>query len=470
MGAGASKALTPGATRFLLPVLIYCGLCTAVISSLGVLLIPTISADQDVSLASGQWILTVASFTAAVATPVLGRMADRGDPRRVLLGALAVVGVGSILAATAETFWVLVLGRGLQGVTFGIVPVAMTLARRHLPVERLQSGIAALSVTGVTGIGLGYPMTGAVAEYGDYRLAFWIAVAFAGSALAVVPFVVPPAGADRPAPPPFDLGGAVLLAAGLGAGLLALAESTRWGWGSPAVLGLLAASAVVLTAWVLWELRVPAPLIRLDLLRRPDVRLAQVSGLAFWLAMFGSFAATGSLAQSPEGAEYGPGLSAFAAGFVILPLSIGSQAASRTGVRLARRFGPRVVLTIGAFAVVVANAFLTRWHAQTWQLLLGMLVLGVGTGIALSTMPLVLLSAVPADQLGSSIGANGVLRQMGGSIASAMVGALLAAHSVNGLPTDDGFRWIFGLGAAMGLALLFYLIWATLTSRSATEP
>lgn len=439
------------------------------ISSLGVLLIPTISADQDVSLAAGQWILTVASFTAAVATPVLGRLADRGDPRRVLLGALAVVAVGSVLAATASSFWVLLLGRALQGVTFGIVPVTMTLARRHLPVERLQSGIAALSVTAVTGIGLGYPLTGAVAEYGDYRLAFWIAVAFAGSALAMVPLVVPRAGAARRPSDPFDLGGALLLTVGLGAGLLALAESTRWGWNSVEVLGLLGASLVVLTGWALWELRVPAPLIRLDLLRLPDVRLAHISAIAFWLAMFGPFAATGSLAQSPEGAEYGPGLSAFAAGFVILPLSVGSQGASRMGVWLARRLGPRAVLVIGAFAVVLANCWLLARHAETWQLLLGMLVLGVGTGIALSTMPLLLLGAVPADQLGSSIGANGVLRQMGGSIASAMVGALLAAHSVNGLATDGGYRWTFGFGALMGLGLMFYLIWAAVTSRSATS-
>ncbi|WP_019877358.1 MFS transporter [Sporichthya polymorpha] len=452
----------------LLPVLIYCGLCTAVISSLGVLLIPTIAADQGVSLAAGQWVLTVSSFTAAVSTPVLGRLADRGDPRKVLLGALGVVAFGSVLAATATEFAVLLVGRALQGVTFGIVPVTMSLARRHLPVERLQSGIAALSVTAVTGIGLGYPVTGAVAEYGDYRVAFWIAVAFAGSALLVVPFVVPPSPPLRGAGgEPFDVGGAVLLGVGLGAGLLALAESPRWGWDSPAALGLLAVSVVVLALWARWEVRAPAPLIRLDLLRLPDVRLAQLSALCFWLAMFGSFAATGTLAQTPAGADYGPHLTAFGAGFVILPLSIGSQLSSRLGVWLSRRLGPRAVLVVGAVAVVVANSGLCVWHGETWQLLLGLLVLGVGVGVALSTMPLLLLGAVPGDQLGSSIAANAVLRQVGGSIASAMVGALIAAHTVDGLATDDAFRWVFGIGALIGVALMISLVVATLRSRTA---
>ncbi len=459
-----------GSSRILLPVLIYCGLCTAVISSLGLLLIPTISEAQDVSLSTGQWILTVSSFTAAVATPVLGRLADRGDPRRVLLIALVIVALGSLLAATAPNFTVLLLGRALQGVTFAIVPVTMTLARIHLPVERVRTGIAALSVTAVTGIGLGYPLTGAVAEYSDYRVAFWIAVAFAASALVLVPIVVPRTSPPHPAKGPFDILGAVLLGLGLGACLIALAESSRWGWDSVAVPGLLAGGVVTLAVWARWELRAPAPLIRLDLLRLPDVRLAQASALVFWLAMFGSFAATATVAQSPHGAGYGPGLSAFAAGFVILPLSIGSQFASQLGVSLTRKLGPRTVLVIGSGAVVTANFALLDLHRHTWQLLAGMFLLGLGVGVALSTMPLLLLGAVPGNQLGSSVAFNGVLRQVGGAVASAMVGALIAANSVDGVATDGGFQWTFAIGGGIGLVLMIWLARAALTSHSVVEP
>src|ERR1700710_3129795 len=115
--------------RLLLPALVYCGMCTAIISSLGVLLIPTIAAAQHVSLSSAQWILTVNLLVGAVSTPVLGRAADGAPPRRVLRGMPAAVLVGSVRAATASHLGQLLVGRALQGFTYGIIPVTITLAR-----------------------------------------------------------------------------------------------------------------------------------------------------------------------------------------------------------------------------------------------------------------------------------------------------------------------------------------------------
>jgi len=184
-------AEVPLRQRALLPVLIYCGLCLAVISSLGVLLIPTIAHAQHVSLAAAQWMLTLNLLVGAISTPVLGRIADGPHPRRVLIGMLICVLVCSLLAATSSAFPQLLVGRALQGLAYGIIPITITLARRHLPGDRVGPGIAALSVTAATGIGLGYPFTGIVAEHLDYRVAFWVAAGFSASALAMVPWAIP---------------------------------------------------------------------------------------------------------------------------------------------------------------------------------------------------------------------------------------------------------------------------------------
>jgi hypothetical protein len=90
-------------------------------------------------------------------------------------------------------------------------------------------------------------------------------------------------------------------------------------------------------------------------------------------------------------------------------------------------------------------------------------------GVALSTMPLLLLGAVPGNKLGSSVAFNGVLRQVGVALASAMVGALIAANSVDGVATDGAFQWTFGIGGGIGLVLMMWLAWAALRSPSALK-
>lgn len=459
-------------SRLLLPVLIYCGLSTAIISSLGVLLIPTIAQAQDVSLPAAQWVLTVNLLVGSAATPVLGRLADGGHPRRVLLATLGVVVVGSLLAATASNFGVLLLGRALQGLTYGIIPVTMTLARAYLPPRRVGHGIAALSVTAATGIGLGYPITGAVAEYVDYRVAFWIAVAFAGTALVLVPFAVPGSDVQTGARRPFDVLGAVLFAAGLCAGLLGLSESPRWGWDNPAVPGLLGASALLFALWAWWELRAPAPLIRLDLLKDANVRLAQISAFGFGLSMYAAFAAVSQLAQIPKSTGYGLGLGSFAAGFVILPLSLASQLASRLSQLIARRVGQQAMLPAAGVAVVVADLVLVAHHSHPAELVLGMSILGVGLGIAWAAMPSLLLGSVPPEELGSATAVNQVLRSSGGAVASAMLAAVLAASATSDLPSDDGYRTAFALSAGICAVLLTWLLVRALRggARAAADP
>jgi MFS family permease len=438
--------------RLVLPVLVYCGMCTAVISSLGVLLIPTIAAAQDVSLASAQWILTASLLVGAVATPVLGRCSDGPRRRLVLVAALAVVLAGSVLAATATTFPQLLAGRALQGVTYGIIPVTMSLAREYLPADRVRAGVAALSVTAATGIGLGYPVTGLIAEHLDFRVAFWAAVAFVLpgllGALVVLP-ADPPASARLRPTQRFDAAGALLLAAALSAGLLGLSQSARWGWGSTRILALLVGSAVLFAVWACWELRVPAPLIRLDLLRHGDVLLANVTALGLGIAMFVGFSAISRLAQTPESTGYGLGLSVFVAGCVILPLSIGSQVASRFARVVSARIGDTAMLPMGAVFVTVANAGLIARHERLWELLAAMALFGLGIGTAWASMPALIVAAVPGSEVGSATAFNTVLRTIGGSIGSAVTGAVLALHTgANGLPTDSGYRATFALSAA----------------------
>jgi predicted MFS family arabinose efflux permease len=109
----------------LVPALVYAALSTAIVSSLGMLLVPTISREMDVSVGTAQWMLTINLLVGAVATPVMGRLSDGPHKKKLLLWALLIILAGSVIAALAPNFTVFLVGRALQGLTYGIVPVTI---------------------------------------------------------------------------------------------------------------------------------------------------------------------------------------------------------------------------------------------------------------------------------------------------------------------------------------------------------
>src|SRR6202050_5527532 len=118
--------------RLLVPTLVLSGSLMALWSSLGAPLVPTLSRVYGVSLSTGEWILTITLLTGALATPVMGRLADGPRQRAGILVALGAVVLGCVLSAVSDGFTVLIIGRALQGVGLGLLPVAMAIARRHL--------------------------------------------------------------------------------------------------------------------------------------------------------------------------------------------------------------------------------------------------------------------------------------------------------------------------------------------------
>jgi MFS family permease len=131
-------------TSLLVPTLVFVGLLVAIVSSLGAPMIPSIAQTNHVSLSTAQWVLTAALLTGALATPVMGRLADGSRQRAVIASTLSIVLAGCVLSAVSTSFVVLVIGRGLQGFGLGLLPVNMAIARRNLDRERAGRAIATL--------------------------------------------------------------------------------------------------------------------------------------------------------------------------------------------------------------------------------------------------------------------------------------------------------------------------------------
>jgi len=432
----------------------------AIVSSLGAPMIPTIAAVYGVPLADAQWSLTITLLVGALATPTMGRLGDGPHRRKVVLVALAAITVGAVLSALPLGFAALLVGRALQGAGMGLTPLTMAAARDALAGERGRSTVALLSITTVAGVGLGYPLTGLIADTLGYEAAFWFGALVSGTALVAAAIVLPKSTTHTA--PRLDILGAVLLAAALSGLLLALSRGEQWGWASARTLLLLAASVVLAAGWVVHELRTPHPLVDLTLAANESVLAADATAVLAGVGMYLLLATIVRFVQTPTSAGYGFGASVVVAGLVLLPFSMASVASSRLAALIARRATPVLVLPIGCLIFVVAMLQFLLARSAMWQVLVTMALAGLGVGCTFAAMPGLIVSSVPPRETGSAMSFNQVLRYIGYSTGSALSATILEMHTPAGaaLPTDRGYAVIAMAGCGIWIvsAIVSYLV------------
>jgi predicted MFS family arabinose efflux permease len=437
--------------RALVPVLVYVGMLVAVVSSLGSPLVPTIAQDYGVSLGSAQWSLTLTLLVGAVVSPVVGRLGDGPRRLQVLVGSLGILTVGSVLAALPGLgFAFLLVGRGMQGVGLALLPLAMSVARDHLDPARSRSTLAVLSVTAVVGVGLGYPITGVIAEHLSFHAGFWLAAVLGLLAMALATVVVP--SSSHRSSQHFDLPGALLLGAGLGGLLVSLSEGEEWGWASPALLGLVVASVVALGTFVWHELRTATPLVNLRLMRHRTVLTANVTGVLAGVGMYMLLSMIVRYVQTPASTGYGLGASVVVAGLALLPMSAASFATSKLVAWLSRWFSAEQLLPLGVVTFIAGLLLFATHRDHLWQILVVMAIVGFSIGASFAVMPRMIMASTPLAETSSALALNQVLRTVGYSIGSALSATVLTAHTAAGavFPANTGYT----VAAVIAMVLL----------------
>ncbi len=426
-------------SRMLVFSLLFVGVVVAAVGSLGAPLITSVATTFDVSLSSAQWTLTLALLTGAVTTPVLGRLGSGPHRRAAILGTLGVVSAGGILTALPLSFSWLLLGRAAQGVGLALTSMLMGVVRDHLSDKRSGSTIALLSVASTAGVGVGYPLSGFLAEHGGLRLAYGFDAVMTVMAFAVALRVVP--ASTRKRATRIDVPGAVLLALPLTLVLVLISETALW-TSRPWTAGVLAAIAVVAAGrWVRVELRSSAPLVDLRLFRHRAVVGANGAMLLGGIGMYLLLTLATRYAQTPSGAGYGFGLDVFAAGLVLVPFSVFGFLAGKLVSRVLRRVGAGSALTVSALIVLVALALFAGTRAGIVELCAVMAILGFGVGSFSAALPAVVLPVVPSAETSSVMSINQVVRSVGFSFGSAIGGLVLAAGTSPGstFPGEDAY-------------------------------
>ncbi len=430
----------------------------ALLQSLVIPVLPTIEAGLRTSQNTVTWVLTAYLLSAAIFTPIMGRLGDMYGKERLLVLTLVALTVGSLMAAIASSISLMIVARVIQGIGGGVLPLSFGLIRDEFPKEKVMGAVGVIAALAAAGAGLGIVLAGPIVDALDYHWLFWVPMIVMAIVTVAAHLIVPESRIRTPGT--LSWPGLILLSAWLVALILGISEAPTWGWGSTSVIGLLIGAVVLAVVWVLVEARSAHPLIDMHMMRIPAVWTTNLVALLLGVGMYAVFAFLPEFLQTPASAGYGFGVSITVSGLILLPASVFMFAFGMLSGPLSKRFGSKSVLVTGLVVGVVTFALLTFAHAAEWEILLAMVVEGIGFGLAFASMSALVVVAVPPEQTGVASGMNANIRTIGGSIGAAVMSSIVTSGvRAGGIPRESGYTHGFALltvaAIAAAIAALF---------------
>jgi EmrB/QacA subfamily drug resistance transporter len=369
------------------------------------------------------WVVNAYALTFGGLMMLGGRIGDVAGRRRTLLAGLAIFGLASLGGGLARDPGQLIAARAVQGVgAAALTPVAFALITVHFPAGPARSRALGLwGASAALGGTIGVLAGGLLTQSASWRAVLFVNIPVVAFAFAAALFRVPVdgggAGGSRP-----DVLGALLVTAGITALVLGVVRTQSYPWGSPVTLVTLGLAAVLLTAFVLAELRTPTPLLRIGLLTGRPVIAANLFVLLAFSGQFAAFYFVSLYLQQVVG--YGPA----ATGYAFTPFCVGITIGTIVATRTVGRVGPRFLLTGGgAMAAAGLGWFGLAMgpHGGFLTSILGpSMVVSVGLGLCLVPAGIAATIGVRPDEAGMASGLITSSRQVGGSIGLAVLATI----------------------------------------------
>jgi EmrB/QacA subfamily drug resistance transporter len=419
--------------------------------------LPRMQRDLHVSLSSLQWTLNAYGIAFAAGIITAAALGDRFGRRKVFTIGIALFTAASVACALAPNLSALIGARTVQGLGGAVVlPLSLTILTAAFPVERrgmivgIYGGLAGLAVA------MGPIVGGAVTQNIDWHWIFWINVPIGLVAVLLGLRLLPE---SYGAPERLDLVGVGLVTAGVVALVWALSRSGEVGWSRAEVVGTLAAGTVLLVVFVWWESSVPEPLVPLRMFASRDFAIGNVATFL----MSGAIFAAGLLVT--EEFQLARHFSPVGAGVRLLPFFATPMLVSPVAGALSDRIGRRPIIVVG-LSMLTAGLAWVAWrdalHTAWIELVIALLIAGIGISMALPTVPTAVLSAVAPHEMGKASGINYMAQRFGAVFAVAIGSTVFATYGGFASPAtvEAGFKpalWaccVFaGLGALAATAM-----------------
>jgi DHA2 family methylenomycin A resistance protein-like MFS transporter len=403
--------------------------------------LPSIRHDLGGGITGLQWVVDGYTLMFAALLLSAGSLSDRVGARRAFGTGMAVFVVASAACSVAPDLGVLIAARLLQGAGAAVMmPSSLTLIREAYPDQvRRGRAIGVWTVAGAVAAGAG-PVAGGALNLVSWRMIFFINLPVGAVAL----FFLARAGRSPRREVPFDWAGQILVVLAMSALTYGVIEVGADGFGAWDVQVALAGSVAALAAFIAVQARAAHPMVPLDLFRSRTVVIASGTGFAFMTGFYGTVFLYSIYLQQSRG------LSPLATGLVFVPSSVASVFGSPLSARLAERFGPRVPIVGGMVIMGLGLAVLAAVTASApvWLLAVLRIPVGICGPLAMQPTTVVLLESVPAHRSGVASSVFNTSRQLGGALAVAVFGALLATRG----QLLDGVRESMVIAAAVAFA------------------
>src|SRR6266511_2390796 len=427
--------------------------------------LPSIKTDLNFSQESLQWVITAYSIFFGGFLLLGGRLADLLGRRRMFMAGLLLFTVSSLLDGLAWSEGSLIAFRGLQGLGAGMMsPAALSIMTTTFDEGRERN--RALGIWGaVAGSGgaVGVLLGGVLTSAFSWPWIFYVNVPVGAAVIAVSPWLLRESRADLPNRY-FDFAGAATITSGLMLLVYGMTRATQHGWGTPATVGLLTASAVLIASFFLIESRTKAPLLPLRILRLRTLAGSNLSALIATGAVFSQFFLLTLYMQ--QVLHY----SALKTGVAYIGLTLTVIGFSGIAQALATRIGVRPLLPLGMLMAAGALALYARLPVNGhyfWDLFPPFILSGVGLALAFVPMTIGALAGVRQSEAGVASGLINTSQQIGGAIGVAVATTIATTFTSHYVKVHPGATTLSGPALTHGFEIAFYALAAVAAAGAA---
>jgi EmrB/QacA subfamily drug resistance transporter len=435
--------------------------------------VPSIGRDLHIGISELEWVFNGYALTFGVLMLTGGKLADLLGRRRIFIAGLAIFTLASLLCGLADSASFLIGARVFQGVGSALMnPATLSIIAATFPPKQRGTAIGIWAGVSAMALAIGPLVGGVITEHAGWNWIFFINVPVGVLGIVVSRLVIKES-RDTSAVQKLDLPGLVTSALGLFALSYGLIEANIYGWTSGRILACFAIAIVSLVAFVLLEHRQRVPMLDLSLFKNGTFSGANLTMMLVGLAMFGVFLYVSIYLQSILG------YSAIQAGATFLPMTVFIVILSPIAGKLSDRVGSRWLMSFGmtlvAISLLIDSTF--ALHSSFWNLLPALILGGAGMACAMTPTTAAAMGSVSVDKAGVGSAVLNSMRQVGGSLGIAVMGAIISSYVSVG-PKDpraaaqfvQGFQKAVLVAAFIAFAAALVAITTVRKVRHADEP